>query len=99
VLGQSFTVEALTAMSGEPSEALVPRLGALVRREILTLETDPRAPTRGQYAFVQALLREVAFATLSKRERRARHLAAARYFESLDDEEMAGVVASHFVGA
>jgi class 3 adenylate cyclase/tetratricopeptide (TPR) repeat protein len=99
VLGQSFTVEALTAMSGEPGDALRPRLAALVRREILALETDPRAPTRGQHAFVQGLLREVAFATLSKRERRARHLAAARYFESLGDEEMAGAVATHFVEA
>ncbi len=99
VLGQSFTVEALTAMSGEPPEALLPRLTALVRREILTLETDPRAPTRGQHAFVQALLREVAFSTLSRRERRARHLTAARYFESIGDEEMAGVIASHFVEA
>jgi tetratricopeptide (TPR) repeat protein len=99
VLGQSFTVEALTAMSGELPEALLPRLAALVRREILTLETDPRAPTRGQHVFVQALLREVAFATLPKRERRARHLAAARYFESLGDEEVAGVVATHFVEA
>jgi class 3 adenylate cyclase/tetratricopeptide (TPR) repeat protein len=99
VLGQSFTVEALTAMSGETPDALRPRLAALVRREILTLETDPRAPTRGQHAFVQALLREVAFATLSKRERRTRHLAAARYFESLGDEEMSGAVATHFVEA
>jgi class 3 adenylate cyclase len=99
VLGQSFTVEALTAMSGEPAQALLPRLTALVRREILTLETDPRAPTRGQHAFVQALLREVAFSTLSRRERRARHLTAARYFESVGDEEMAGVVATHFVEA
>jgi class 3 adenylate cyclase len=99
VLGQSFTVEALTAMSGESPEALLPRLTSLVRREILTLETDPRAPTRGQHAFVQALLREVAFSTLSRRERRARHLTAARYFESVGDEEMAGVVATHFVEA
>ena len=99
VIGQSFTVDALTAMSGQPAEALAPRLAALVRREILTLETDPRAPTRGQHAFVQALLREVAFSTLSKRERRARHLTAARYFESLGDDEVAGVVATHFVEA
>ena len=99
MLGQSFTIEALTAMSGEPADALRPRLAALVRREILALETDPRAPTRGQHAFVQGLLREVAFATLSKRERRTRHLAAARYFELLGDEEMAGAVATHFVEA
>ena len=72
------------------AEALEPRLDSLVRREILTVETDPRAPTRGQHAFVQALVREVAYGTLAKRERRARHLAAARYLESLGDDELAG---------
>ena len=80
-------------------QPLEPRLDLLVRREILTVETDPRAPTRGQHAFVQALVREVAYGTLSKRERRERHLAAARYLESLGDDELAGVVASHFVAA
>jgi len=99
VLGQTFTVEALAAISGETEVSLGPRLDVLVRNEILTVETDPRAPTRGQHAFVQALVREVAYGTLSKRERRERHLAAARYLESLGDEELAGVVASHFVAA
>ncbi len=99
VLGQSFTVDALMAMSGASADALAPRLAGLVRREILTVERDPRAPTRGHHAFVQSVLREVAFATLAKRERRARHLTAARYFESLGDEEVAGVVATHFVEA
>ncbi len=99
VLGQSFTAGALAAMTSETSEALAPRLASLVRREILAIETDPRAPTRGQHAFVQALVREVAYATLSKRERRARHLTAARYFETLEDEELAGAVATHFLAA
>ena len=99
VLGQTFTVEALAAISGESAAALEPRLDTLVRQEILTVETDPRAPTRGQHAFVQALVREVAYGTLAKRDRRARHLAAARYLESLGDDELAGVVASHFVAA
>ena len=99
VLGQSFTVAALAAMSGEDPGALAPRLASLVRREVLTIETDSRAPTRGQYAFVQALVREVAYATLARRDRRARHLAAARYFETLVDEELAGAVATHFVAA
>ena len=99
VLGQTFTLEALAAMSGETAASLGTHLDPLVRREILTVETDPRAPTRGQHAFVQALVREVAYGTLSKRERRARHLAAARYLESLGDDELAGVVASHFVAA
>jgi len=99
VLGQSFTTAALSAMTGDTPLALAPRLASLVRREILTIETDPRAPTRGQHAFVQALVREVAYSTLSRRERRARHLTAARYFETLDDAELAGAIATHFVAA
>lgn len=99
VLGQSFSTEALSAMTGESASELAPRLASLVRREVLTIETDPRAPTRGQHAFVQGLVREVAYSTLSKRERRARHLTAARYFETLVDEELAGAVATHFVAA
>ncbi|MCJ7709734.1 MAG: AAA family ATPase, partial [Chloroflexi bacterium] len=99
VLGQSFTMSALSAMTGETSDTLVPLLDSLVRREILAVESDPKAPTRGQHAFVQALVREVAYSTLSRRERRARHLTAAGYFESLVDEELAGAVATHFVAA
>jgi len=99
VLGQTFSLESLASISGETTVALEPRLDLLVRREILAVETDPRAPTRGQHAFVQALVREVAYSTLAKRERRERHLAAARYLESLGDDELAGAVASHFVAA
>ena len=69
---------------------LAPRLRDLVRREFLRLEADPRSPERGQYAFLQALVREVAYGTLARRDRKARHLAAARYFESLGDDELAG---------
>jgi hypothetical protein len=43
------------------------------------------------------LVREVAYSTLAKRDRRVRHLAAARFYESLGDEESAGVLAMHYV--
>ena len=66
VLGQSFTLAALAAVSGTDEADLEPRLRALVRRELLTLEADPRSPERGQYAFVQALIREVAYGTLDQ---------------------------------
>jgi tetratricopeptide (TPR) repeat protein len=36
---------------------------------------------------------------LSKRDRLSKHLAAARWFESLNDEELASVVASHYLEA
>jgi class 3 adenylate cyclase/tetratricopeptide (TPR) repeat protein len=99
VLGQTFPLAALSAVTGEPVEELEPRLRALTRREILQLDTDPRSPERGHYGFMQALIREVAYGTLPKKERRERHLAAARYFESLGDDELAGVLARHYLDA
>jgi predicted ATPase len=99
VLGQSFTVEALAAVAGVQPAELSDRLDRLVRRELLTVEADPRSPERGQYMFVQALVREVAYQNLAKADRRQRHLAAARYFEGLGSEELSGVLASHYLAA
>ncbi len=99
ILGQSFHLDALSAVAGlDPADA-APRLDRLVRQELLHVEVDPRSPERGQYTFVQALIREVAYSTLALRDRRARHLAAARHFEAIGDEELAGALAAHYVAA
>ena len=99
VLGQSFTLAGLSAVAGIAETELEPRLRALVRRELLAQEADPRSPERGQYAFVQALIREVAYHTLARNDRKVRHLAAARFFESIGSDELAGALASHYVAA
>src|SRR5439155_11521152 len=78
VLGKTFTKDALTALAGSDSE-IEPLLTALVRKEVLGVQADPRSPERGQYGFLQDLVRHVAYETLSKRQRRARHLAAAAH--------------------
>ncbi|HEX2843876.1 MAG TPA: hypothetical protein VHP64_01375, partial [Candidatus Limnocylindria bacterium] len=49
--------------------------------------------------FMQSLIREVAYGTLARRDRRARHLAVARHYEATGDDEMAGALASHYVAA
>lgn len=99
VLGQTFTVASLAAVSGIDTETLEGRLRALVRRELLVEENDPRSPERGQFGFVQALIREVAYGTIALADRRARHLAAARYFETLAEDSIAGALAAHYVAA
>jgi class 3 adenylate cyclase len=99
VLGHSFTLAGLEAVSGESKEALAGRLRQLARADLVNQDVDPRSPERGMYAFVQALIREVAYGTLAKRDRRARHLAAARFFESLGDDELAGALAAHYLAA
>ncbi|MEX0626784.1 MAG: adenylate/guanylate cyclase domain-containing protein, partial [Chloroflexota bacterium] len=99
VLGQTFTLDALAAVAGEEPAALTERLERLVRRQLLALDQDPRSPERGQYGFVQALVREVAYASLARADRRVRHMAAARHVESLGVDELAGVLASHYFAA
>jgi class 3 adenylate cyclase len=99
VLGRSFTPAALAALAGVEATALEARLDGLARRELLRQEVDPRSPERGQYAFVQALIREVAYNTLSKKDRKARHIAAARHLESLATDEVAGGLAGHYLAA
>ncbi|HEV8099728.1 MAG TPA: AAA family ATPase, partial [Gaiellaceae bacterium] len=101
VLGKTFTLRALAALSGIAAEELEPQLSALARKEVLGVQSDPRSPERGQYGFLQDLVRHVAYETLAKRERKIRHLAAAHYLETAfaDEDEVAEVLASHYVAA
>ncbi|MFO7549220.1 MAG: adenylate/guanylate cyclase domain-containing protein, partial [Acidimicrobiia bacterium] len=99
VIGHSFTLEGLAALHDEELDKLERRLRDLVRREILELIRDPRSPERGQYQWVQSMLREVAYGRIARADRRELHLRAARYFRDLDDPELAPVAAAHYVSA
>ncbi len=100
VLGKTFTPPALAAVSGLPIEQLEPMLAELVRKEVLSLQADPRSPERGQYGFLQDLVRRVAYETLSKRDRKERHLTVAAWFEAgADESDVVEVVASHYLEA
>ena len=101
VLGKTFARQALAAVSGTVEADLDALLSSLVRKEILGVQADPTSPERGQYGFLQDLLRHVAYETLSKKERRSRHLAAAAYLESAfaNEDEIAEVLASHYLDA
>jgi class 3 adenylate cyclase len=100
VLGKTFTKQALAALTELPETELEPLLASLTRKEILGLQADPRSPEHGQYGFLQDLLRKVAYETLSKADRKTRHLAAAAYLEqALGEQEVAQVVASHYLDA
>ncbi len=101
VLGKTFTKDALAALAGTKAD-VEPLLGPLVRKEVLGVQADPRSPEHGQYGFLQDLVRHVAYETLSKRERRARHLAAAAHLRTAfaeDEDEVVEVIASHYLAA
>lgn len=102
VLGKTFTRPALAHVAGLGQEALLPLLAALVRKEILSVQADPRSPERGQYGFLQDLVRRVAYERMPKRARKAKHLAAAEYLTTAwaeDEGEIAEILASHYLEA
>jgi class 3 adenylate cyclase/tetratricopeptide (TPR) repeat protein len=101
VLGKTFTRDAVTALADTDAE-VESLLAALVRKEVLGVQGDPRSPEHGQYGFLQDLVRHVAYETLSRHERRSRHLAAAEYLRSefaAEEDEVVEVIASHYVAA
>jgi predicted ATPase/class 3 adenylate cyclase len=101
VFGKTFTRQALAAISGLDEAQLEPLLAGLVRKEVLSIQADPRSPEHGQYGFLQELVRRVAYETLSKRDRKSRHLAAAAQLERAfaSEQEVVEVLASHYLAA
>jgi tetratricopeptide (TPR) repeat protein len=102
VFGQSFTATGVAALSTRSAEEIQSTLSGLVAKQLLGINDDPLSSERGQYHFLQGLVRTTAYGTLSRRDRKARHLAAARHLqESWGDAapEMAEILAAHFLDA
>ena len=102
VLGKTFTRSGLAALSGRTDEEIERLVTRLIRRELLAIETDPFSPERGQLGFLQALIQRITYETIGRRDRRRRHLAAARFLATdtgIDPDEIAEVIASHYLDA
>jgi class 3 adenylate cyclase/tetratricopeptide (TPR) repeat protein len=102
VLGTTFPAEALIAVCGQDEPAVRAGLADLVRREVLSISADPLSPERGSYRFTQNMLRQVAYGTQSRRDRKARHLTVAAHLRATfanDGEEVADVIARHYLDA
>jgi class 3 adenylate cyclase/tetratricopeptide (TPR) repeat protein len=102
VIGQSFTPSTLGAVSERPAAEVQRLLEGLVAKQVVAYVDDSRSGERGQYVFLQALLRQVALSTLSRRDRKAKHLAVAGHLREAwhdDAGEIAEVLASHYQAA
>jgi class 3 adenylate cyclase/tetratricopeptide (TPR) repeat protein len=102
VLGKTFTVPGMAAVDGFAQDQLESHLSSLVRKEFLSVQADPQSPERGQYGFVQDLVKKVAYETLSKKERKTKHLAVADFIVETwtgEEDEIVEVVASHLLEA
>ena len=99
VLGASFPRESLRGVTDLEPEHIERLIASLVEKEILAVRSDRLSPERGQLQFTQNLLRSVAYDTLTRREKRARHLAAAAQLRAefpYDGAEVADVIAAHY---
>jgi class 3 adenylate cyclase/tetratricopeptide (TPR) repeat protein len=102
VFGDTFPRSAVVKLGDLPEERIDDTLASLVRKQVLTIRTDPLSPDRGQYTFAQGLLRTVAYGMLSRQERKPRHRAAAEYLrESFggQGEDVPEPIASHYLEA
>ncbi|HEX6489053.1 MAG TPA: adenylate/guanylate cyclase domain-containing protein [Candidatus Dormibacteraeota bacterium] len=102
VLGKTFRKESLPALIDLPESRIDELLSGLLRKDVLSLQADPRSPERGQYGFIQDLIRHVAYETLPKRDRRALHLAVARHLEDTwggEELDIVEVLAHHYLEA
>ena len=93
---------ALAALVGLPEAELEPLLAALVRKEVLGVQADPRSPEHGQYGFLQDLVQrrrlrdalEAGAACPAPRRRRAPERGVRG-----DEDEVVEVIASHYLAA
>jgi predicted ATPase/class 3 adenylate cyclase len=102
VLGKTFPPQTLAAVTGLEEDRLRQMLDDLVRKELLTEIVDTTSPDRGQFGFLQSIVQRVIYDTLSRRDRKSRHLAVARHLETSwagDQDDVAEVVAAHYVEA
>ena len=96
VIGESFDRAHLLLLTDVPDPLQV--LDELVRKQVLTLQVDRFLERGRQYRFVQGLVRTVAYDTLARRDRKARHLAVARLLLEQGDE-VAAIAARHHLDA
>jgi class 3 adenylate cyclase/tetratricopeptide (TPR) repeat protein len=96
-----FSREAVRAVAEIAEDRIDEVLSSLVRREVLAVESSRLSPDQGQYGYAQAMLRQVAYDMLGKRERKARHVAAAEHLALTftDSADVGEVLASHYRGA
>jgi class 3 adenylate cyclase/predicted ATPase len=102
VLGETFSRRAVSAVSDAPEEELNGLLRTLVRREVLTVRSDPLVPDRDDYMFVQGMLRSVAHDTLTRRELKRRHREVADHLRAAFPEgglDVTELIATHLLRA
>jgi hypothetical protein len=102
VVGAEFWPGALVALSGMPEDAVRDGVADLAHRGLVLRTPESSIENSTQYSFGHALIREVAYARLTRTQRAVRHLAAAHWLEQAAGdrvEERTDWLARHFAEA
>jgi class 3 adenylate cyclase/tetratricopeptide (TPR) repeat protein len=97
VLGQTFSRTALAAITDLSEDELTAALHELTDRDLVAAVTDRLSSEEGQHAFVQSVVRTIAYQTQAKRDRLERHLAVVDHWTPLaeSDTVLSTVIAQH----
>ena len=100
VLGLTFPRDGLEFLCKDLA-SLEDVLASLQRKELLGTDNDRFSAERGHYRFVQAVVRQVAYSTLSRRARKERHLAVATHLQATTEvqSDLSMVAAQHLIDA
>ncbi len=97
IFGETFSVEGVSALVGEPVAAWEPLLAALIEHEVIThLDKSHYADSR-EMVFRHALLRGAAYATLTVEDRTLGHRLAGTWLHGTNEDREA--IALHFFEA
>ena len=96
VVGTSFDKETILRLCADVDDA-EQVLGSLVRAQVMRQEANRFSGEHGRYGFVQDAVRQVAYGSLSRRDRKADHLAVAGLLAEEDDA--AALIARHYLDA
>ena len=102
VLGKVFWVEPLVSLGGGDRVSIEAHLHGLVRKEFVRRTRRTSVADEVEYAFAHALVRDVAYGQIPRRDRAEKHLAVARWIEELSPdrvEDRAEMLAHHYVSA
>ncbi len=100
VLGTTFAPDALADLCAEVADTGAV-LGSLVRLQILSQDASRMSAGYGHYRFVQTAVRQVAYGVLSRRDRRAIHLAVLAQMVARGEtgDDTAAIRAQHLLDA
>jgi class 3 adenylate cyclase/tetratricopeptide (TPR) repeat protein len=100
VIGRGFWPAAVSSVAGLDRETVDTALFNLERKELVRRVSTSAIASEQQYSFHHAVVRDVAYSSIPRIERSAKHRLAAEWIESLGRrEDHAETIAHHYLSA